>query len=321
VPERLLIYALSLFGGGSADLFDLLPMFELPTRPIQLPLAIACTSLTVLALAPLYRRDRHVRFWALGCLLAALPACGVKPADRMLTGAALGGMALLATLFGSLVDRTYPGKPRAWLTAFASVLAVINLGYAPIARPFLIASNDGFDLRLGHADASIPRTPSLRAETLVLMNPPWDTFAIFFPFYRAAHELPRPRHYRWLATGVSDLTVERVDTNTLKLTQGDGFLSVPSQQLMRSPTRPMHVGEQVVLDGVTLEVVSLTADARPLAVLARFAEPLESPTLRFMKWHAHGYEPFEPPVIGTSVTLPKVDLPTALAGPDFEGGF
>jgi hypothetical protein len=315
LPERVMIYALSLFGGLSADLFDLLPVLGLETRPFQLPPAILCTTLMVIAIAPLFRRDKFVRFWAIGCLLSMLPACGVKPADRMLTAAALGGMALLAIFFGRLVDKTYPRRMPSWLLVpFTGSLVLANLIYAPLARPVLMGTNDGFDARLGRADRSIPRNEEIKKQTLVLVNPPWDTFAIFFPLYRAAHDLPRPLHYRWLATGVSDLTIARVDANTLRITPRDGYLSTASQQVLRSLDRPLHVGEKVALDGVTFEVLTLTDDRRPKTVEARFSLPLDSPELRFMRWREHEYTDFELPKVGESVTLPAADLVNVLQG-------
>jgi len=314
VPERLAIYALSLFEGGSSDLFDLLPMFGLETRTVQLPLAIVGAALIVLALGPLVRRDALVRFWALGTLLATLPVCGVKPSDRVLTGAALGGMALLATLLASLVAGTYPRRPRRWLLVYGVLLALVNLVYAPLMRPLFIAMNDDFDPLLERADASIPRTPEVRDQTVVLVNPPWDTFAMFIPLYREAHGTPRPKHFRWLATGVTALEVRRVDAQSLAIAPDGGFLSSSSQQVLRSLDRPLRMGEHVRLEGMDIEVLSMTPDARPAEILVRFDQPLESRSLRLMRWGAHEYVPFQPPAIGESVTLPAVNLPAALSG-------
>ena len=314
VPERLVTYALALFGGVSTDWLDLLPLLGHDPRPLFLPAALVCSVLLVVAFGPLYRRDATVRFWVVGALLCALPACGVRPSDRMLTGSALGGMAVLATFLGALLDRVYPGRVRAWTVAFAAALAFVNLVYAPIARPFLISLNDSFDALLARADASLPQEPALAAQTLVLLNPPWDTFGIFVRLYREGHGRVQPKHYRWLATGTSSLRVERVDEHTLKLAPGAGYLATSSQQVLRSLERPLQVGEQVALEGVTLEVLSLTDDGRPREVSVRFATPLDDPSLRLFQWGAHEYVPFVPPAVGASVTLPAVDIARVLAG-------
>ena len=311
LPERLAIYALALFAGVSSDWFNLLPLFGMSPRPYLLPLAALWTLLMVLALTPIFRLDRQVRFWTVGALLATLPACAVSPSDRMLTGSALGGMAALASLFGALVDKTYP-RPKRWLRVFAGALVFLNVLYPLAVRPKLINMFDDFDYLLARADASIPRTAALRQQTVVLLNPPFDTFGIFFPLYRAWYGIPRPQRFRWLSTGVSDLRVTRVDERSLKVAPRTGFLANSSQLVLRSLKDPMHVGERVVLSDMSIEVVSLTADARPAEILVRSDQELDGDAYRWMRWDKHGYMPFVLPSVGQSVVIPAVDMKTAL---------
>ena len=51
------------------------------------------------------------------------------------------------------------------------------------------------------------------------------------------------------------------------------------------------------------------------AVLVRFDEPLDSPSMRFLQWDRYGYVPFALPAVGESVVLPKIDMEAALKGP------
>ena len=314
LPERLLIYTLALFAGVSADWFNLLPLFHISARPYLLPLAVVLAVALIAALRPLYLRDRHVRFWALGALLAAFPVCAVSPSDRMLTGSGLGGMALLAMFLGSLVDRTYP-RPRRWVVLFASILTVCNVLIPLGVRPKLLTMFDDFDELLAHADESIPRTPEVTQQTVVLLNPPFDTFGIFFPLYRAWHGLPQPKSFRWLAIGVCDLRITRVDERSFKLAPSDGFLSNSSQLMLRSLDDVMPVGSRVDLGDVSIEVLSLTADARPAEILARFSRPLESASFLWLRWQEHAYEPLALPAVGESLVLPAIDMETALTVP------
>ena len=311
LPERLSIYALALFSGVSSDWFNLLPLFGMSPRPYLLPLAALWTLLMVLALTPLFRVDRHVRFWTVGALLATLPACAVSPSDRMLTGSALGGMAALASFFGALADKTYP-RPTRWLRVFAVALVMLNVLYPLAVRPKLIDMFDDFDYLLARADASVPKTAELSHQTLVLLNPPFDTFGIFFPLYRAWHGTPRPQRFRWLSTGVSDLVVTRLDERSLKVAPRAGFLANSSQLVLRSLDDPMRIGERVVLSDMSIEVVALTDDARPAEIVVRFDHTLESATYRWMHWGKHGYLPFVLPAVGQSVLIPAVDMRTAL---------
>lgn len=314
LPERLIIYGQALFEGVSADWFNLLPLFGIAPRPYLLPLAVVLAGVMAVAVAPLFRRDPLVRFWSVGALLAMLPTCGASPSDRLLGGAALGGMGLLATLLCSLFEGTHP-RPRRWLYAFGCMLAVMNFVVAPALLVRFLTMVDSFDEVLARSSASLPNTDEVRAQTVVLMNPPFDTYGLFMPAHRAYHGQPKPKHFRWLATGVYDLRVTRVDAHTLKLAPKPGFLANSSQLMLRSLRRPMQVGEEVRLEGVRFEILSLTPDRRPAEVLVRFDEPLDAPSMRFMRWDRHDYVPFTLPAIGRTVELPAVDMTAALAGP------
>ena len=313
LPERLLIYAMAMFEGVSADWFNLAPLFGWSPRPVLLPLAVVLAVLLVSALWPLVRRDPLARFWAFGALVSALPTCGASPSDRLLTAPALGGMALLAMLLSELVDGTYPSQRR-WVRVYAGALAVVNLVCAPMLLPLFIGMVDDFDATLARADASVPRD-GVRDQTLVFINPPFDTFALFFPVYREVHGIERPKRFRWISTGVFDLRVERVDAHTLKVAPEPGFWANSSQLMLRSLRYPMQRGERVALEGVTYDVVSLTTDGRPAEVSVRFDLPLDSPELRLMKWGVYGYVTFDLPAVGQSVVLPRVDVQAALQGP------
>jgi len=149
----------------------------------------------------------------------------------------------------------------------------------------------------------------------LLVNPPLDPFGGYFPIYRAALGRPAPRHFRWLATGVSDLDIERVGANTLRVRPTGGYLASSSQLMLRSLRHPLALGETVSLTGVTFEVTALTGDGRPAEVEVRFAVPLDDSSLRFMQWDgADGYVPFAVPRPGRTVRVPAVDIRRALFG-------
>jgi hypothetical protein len=183
--------------------------------------------------------------------------------------------------------------------------------------PFRAQGVTTIDTLLRRADATIPATRDIADQTLVLINPPIDPFADYFPIYRAAARRPRPKHLRWLATGVSDLSIERVDAHTLRVRPAAGYLSSSSQLMLRSPRHPLALGEVVSLTGTTFEVTSLTADGRPAEVEVRFSVPLEDASLRFMQWGDppnHGYVPFVIPRPGQRVLVPAVDMLDVLRG-------
>ena len=134
------------------------------------------------------------------------------------------------------------------------------------------------------------------------------------PSLRETVRLPRPAGQYWLATGESELLLERIDARTLRVRQRGGFLQSPGSQLLRSPYRPFARGEVVELGGLQIRIVELTPDGRPAAILAQFDRDLEDPSLLWLRWDDLSYVPFTPPKLGESVHVPSVDLTRALLG-------
>jgi hypothetical protein len=192
------------------------------------------------------------------------------------------------------------------------VLAAIHLGLSALLLPVRISGVDRVEDILAEADPTLSSTPATAQKTLVLLNPPLDPFAVFFPLYRASHGIQRPLHTRWLTTGVSDLELERLDASSLRITPRAGFLSNSSQWLLRDPRRPPRAGEQVKLEGVVFEVESLNQRGLPARVRVRFDRPLEDPSFEWKRWEGDGYVAFSPPRPGERLLVPAVDMLRAL---------
>jgi len=317
VVHRLPILLLGAFALPPSDLWDLYPLIAPAWKWPVWGLGVAAMLGVVLLLRPLWKADRTVAFWALGCLLATLPLCSPFPNDRLLMGTSFGAMALVAVFLGAFADRTYPGCPgsRRWVKSAAVGLAVLHVALGPVVLPFRAHGVSHIDTLLRRADATIPATSDISHQTLVLINPPIDPFGDYFPIYRVAEHRARPKHFRWLATGVTDLNIERVDARTLRVRPAAGYLSSSSQLMLRSPRHPMTLGEIVSLTGVTFEVTRLSEDGRPAEVEVRFSVPLEDPLLRFMQWGgSYGYVPFVVPRPGRSVLVPAVDMRSVIFG-------
>ena len=78
--------------------------------------------------------------------------------------------------------------------------------------------------------------------------------------------------------------------------------------MLRSPRRPLRVGDVVQIQGFSAHITALMPDGRPAEALIRFATPLEDPSLRWFCWSGAGYGSFRLPAVGERVVLPKVDL-------------
>ena len=308
---RLPILLLAQFALPYAEFWDLFPVIAPPLQPAMLVLALVVVSLAIWLLVPLYRRDAQVRFWMVGTLLATIPACAAVPNDRLLTATGVGGAALIARFLAEVYERTYPRERRSASAAAAGLVAVHAL-FAPLALPFRTKAIDGLEVLMRRADKSIPSTPDIAQREVVILNPPADPFAMYFAGFREAQRVPRPHPLRWLTTGVSEIVVTRLDRTSIQLSLTDGFLANSSQWILRD--HESYVGETVELDDCTIIVRSVTEDARPKDVEFRFREPLDSPRYVWMQWGRHEYVPFRLPAIGQSVTIPRVDMASALLG-------
>ncbi len=312
VVTRFPVLLLGQFSLPWSDFWDVLPTVSdgHAQRDMLLWASIVIAGMSAL-IAPLWRRDPLVRFWTVGVLLATLPVCAAVPNDRLLVAPGVGGAALLARLFAALADGSYP-RPNLAVRSSVRALVGVHLVFSPLILPLRTRWVDGMETIMTRADHSIPSDASVTEHEVVVLNPPVDPLADYFAPARAARGIPRPKYFRWLATGVSELYVERSDAYTLKVRPQRGFLSDASQWMCRNPRKASYVGETIALADATFVVTALTSDRRPAEVDVRFHEPLESPHLLWFEWGVHGYVPFRLPAIGESRVIPRVDMKHAL---------
>jgi hypothetical protein len=237
--------------------------------------------------------------------------CATFPHDRLLSGVSLGAMPLVAALLASFVQG---GARSRWALVLGGALVLCHLVVAPLLFPLRAQATSSVNRVLGRAHRSVPSDVAVTSRSVVLVNPPIDPFVGYFLAYRAVAGEPRPKHLRWFATGVSELRLRRVDESTLLIRPSEGFLSSFTQMMLRSPERPIALGQQIVLSDVTVEVSALTADGRPSEILVRFAVPLEHPSLQWLKWGKHEYVPFRVPRVGETLIVPAVDMSEMMFG-------
>jgi hypothetical protein len=308
--ERLPVLALSQIALPWADLWEIYPLTFPWLRWAVGGLAWIAVLGFVVLLAPLARESRRVRFWGIGSVLALIPVCASFPHDRLLLGASVGVMALIAELL--LRAFRAPESTRSRLAI--GVLIPLHLVLAPVLLPVRAAHIDDFNRVIDATDRTIPSGPRISRQRVVLVNPPLDPFAAYFPVYRQARGQPRPEHLLWLNSGVTELTITGIDASSLRVRAKDGFLSSSTQLMLRDPKRSPSPDEPIRLSTATIHVAATTDDGRPLEIVVRFHEPLQSEGLLFFEWKAHGYVPFTPPAPGTSVRVEAVDFVSTLFG-------
>lgn len=309
--ERLPVLLLAQVALPWADLWELYPLVAPALSAVVFALALLVIAAVVHAAWPLWQAQPRLRFWALGSLLALLPVCATFPHDRLLLGAGVGAMPLVAALLLHYLKSPLRAS-RKWPPLLA--LGGIHLGLAPLLLPLRAAHVGDLSRALDAAERSLPSAADLAQKSVILLNPPLDPFAAYLPFYREAAGRTRPKHLLWLATGVTELTVSGVDRATIRVRARDGFLSSASQCMLRDPRRPPRLGESVVLGAARVRVIASMPDGRPREIEVHFRERLTSEGLVWMQWQGPGYAPFRPPGAGESVVLPPSSIASALFG-------
>lgn len=306
---RFLVLSLALFGAPWSDLWELYPVLAPSLQPALLGLACVVLGALCAVALPILRTRPAARFWLAGCLGSFIPLCATFPHDRLLLAPSIGGAAFLA----EVIEHALSGASLHHSRWAATVLLPLHLLIAPALCCFRAATVGDLDDLLRAQNATLPSSPSVREQTLVLLNPPLDPFAAYLSPYRELHQIPRPGALYWLATGVSELRVTALDDHTLSIRPREGYLWSSSQRMLRS-SAPGHDDWATPLElrQATFTVSKVTADGRPQEVRVRFKKELQDRTLTFMRWAGPGYVVFTPPKPGGSVLVPAVDLLSVL---------
>jgi hypothetical protein len=269
--------------------------------------AVGFVALLFFAIAPLLKRDRLARLWAVGMLFATVPVCATLPMDRLLTLVGLGAFGLLAQFWEFVFTRSDGAPENPWWRIPARALAwffvAVHAIWAPFFSPCRATSPLGpfwVEHRL-YVNASLDA--SIGEKTLVIVNAPSVAHAAYFPFRQLAAGKPIPLHTRVLAPAAPSVRIRRLDERTLEVTPGWGYLDLVLDRVFRAERRPLAVGEQIKLTGMTVTVKALTADGRPSVAAFRFDEPLESPSFVWLCFRGQSFVPFTLPAIGEETEI------------------
>ena len=263
-------------------------------------------------LRPQLKASPEARFACLGMLCAVLAVAPANPAmDRLLTWIAIGACVLVAMLIApALRGASDLGLARNITIAALLAINIAGVLFLPSrARGNLVSRSS-----IERAEAAVPSDPSVAKKTLIFMNPPLLVYAGYSPIERAALGVPSPRAQHVLAVAATEVEVERPDANTLRLRPRLGFIIEPTSKMLWNARRRFHVGDHIQQRDLLVTVQGVTPDARPSAIEARFARPLEDPNYLWIQWLGARTERFTPPPVGGRITLPAVDYIQAVLG-------
>jgi hypothetical protein len=308
--ERAPILLFSQLGGTWSDAWSALFAFPMLHRVLVFTAMVVILTLGYVAW-PVIRSDKLARFGAIGGTLALFPASSAFSADRLLTWVAIGVSLVLARLIATHWQT--PGvlrgnAARAWLVTPLMIWLVLDHAVGePLFLPSRARGNLAMRNILDRAQAGVPSDPSVAGKHVIYVNPAAVPLAAYVPIERAAQGQPRAAFQTWLATADTEVRVTRTGERTLSVQPRGGYLLSPPSRLLSGRKNTFKAGDAIDLGPVTLEVKTVTADARPSIVEARFDRPLEDPIFIWRQWADTTFVPFEPPALGQSVTLPAAD--------------
>jgi len=268
--------------------------------------------------APLLRRDRIARFFALGMILSLVPACSTYPMDRLLLFVGLGAAPLLAlfvsAVFAARTDRTAGLAWRMSATVLAGFFLLVHLVFSPLWLPVRTATTKRELLPgLERMAGSLPHDSATPSQTFVLVQGDF-TVGVYFSDVLALQGFQGPAHWRVLAPD-GPLKFERRDDRSVVIRPVDGFHADPDTEhprvnlarrldnFLRAREYPLVLGTQVNLPGMSSEVTAVSPAGHPTEATFRFDVSLDDPSLRWFRLNKGEYVPFAPPAVGETVDV------------------
>lgn len=305
LPARLAVLMLGLLALPDAALWSLGPA---PLNHLLLGFAIVVLVAIGWCFRPLLRESNEARFFLLGAVLAAVPACATLPMDRNMMFSSYGGLGLIALFLARCWTPTQERTPRRNKRLMVRFLVFSHVIVAPLGLLAGIQQLPMMDRILTGSNPSIPLDlpPDTR---IVALNTPTSLLGASLPIYRSSRGEPVPPHWWWLYAGVRAVAVERTDAHTLVLRPDGGFLTSLWSQVFRHPAvDPMQAGDTVSLEGLEITVLSVTDDGRPESVQFVFDRSLDDPRIYPVTWRNGVYEPFVVPEIGKTGVIAAAEM-------------
>jgi hypothetical protein len=262
------------------------------------------TTILFIMLAPLIRKDRTARFWALGMMLSLLPISSAIPHDRNLIFVGLGTMPLIAQWISWVNQIDWSMKLPLWRFSSRFLMIsfiVIHALIVPLTLPIAITVPAKIQDSIVKASESLPFDPESQNQEYVLINPPnWLFLDSHIKHYRAVQGKLNP--IRSLTSGGSTLTVKRVNARTVEIRVESENLIHFDENIFRNKKFDMQPGQKIELDDMIVEVLEVANGVASL-VRFRFLVPLEDSNFAWFRWNDGIYVPFIMPAIGKKVTI------------------
>ena len=301
------------------DLYGFLPSAG---RTVLTGLLALIAIVIPLCLWPLLERNRRMKFWLLGMILAALPICATIPMGRALLFVAIGAFGLIAECIGVWyqdADRLRRwGRSGRWLAMMVMALLIAHLPLALAMRPGTLNLTGKVINRLNRTAVIGLYERYESGQRLVIVNAPNPATLMWDPFWAAGTGQSLPAGLRTLAPGFGPLEVARTGPRRLVIRSLQRSLLTCRQEFhlhrvflfsrlsdVRGVGHPMAAGQRITLPGLTVEVLAVDEAGSPSEAAFAFDVPLEDRTLRWIYWDwpRRHFVVFSPPPVGQVVRL------------------
>lgn len=296
LPVRVLVLLSSQISRLNADVYELA---SASLRPLYCAAAVLACGAFVWSAWPSLRARRELRFFAVGALLSALPLAAGSPSDRLLTFVGCGVMPVIAAalrdVLAAITSRAPASQARGPRVRRGGVLALafVHLALDPLLLPAFALSPAANERAIEALDASLPRDPGLGARTVIVTEVPDSVLLTYVPAMRTfKRESPIGRLY-WLVGNATPVHLERRGKSALRVSTRSGFFSEAWEE--RAARLPFHRGERIELSEMSVSVVEVTRDGRPLVCDFAFHRPLEASQYVWLRYDGERLRPTRPP--------------------------
>lgn len=293
-PVRFVELTIGQLALPASDLWIVWGSLALPLQVLLFCVGVAVLGWLGAIMFPLIRGSRPAQFFALGAILAIVPATATVPTDRNLLLAGVGGFGLIALVIGNLVAPE-GGRSLRWLR---KAYLGIHLVLAPLLLP-------GMSMAMGFVDrfargsmSAFEKDPAQLGQTVILMNMPNLIFAAFYWATPSDASDPVPARVRALGMSDGAIDVRREDERTIILTHHYGLIRDPTTLIVRDPSERFREGHVFDIPGVAVGVLGVDEQGRPAVLRCRFELPLEDPSLRWLAWDGSTFIAYRPPAVG-----------------------
>jgi len=243
-------------------------------------------------------RTRINAFFALAAGLCLPPLFTTQPQERLLLVASLGVCGLLASFLELAAEHA-----SRLVRATRPVMIGLHLVLAPVLFFGSLGQSKPFE---NGTREILSALPSQLPSQVVFINTPIELLGLYARSQLELRdpELMRAKSLHQLYTGTSELTVRRIDANTLELRPNRGWGRIPLERIFGAAYDLPPAGTELNVRGMRILVAESNAEGRPSRVQFRFPSPLESSDRLWFAWQGKAPKPWHPPAIGQEVTLP-----------------